>query len=326
MLDLKTRHIICYALLNTFLLAGVWGCRKDVVNQFTPYPANQVDFGLLLADVPGATTQSIFQLGGIAHDTMLLTPSGVRIFLTDVDQLLADEQGQTVAMSTCPNLLFELTEVSKKGEFIARNLPSVSEDGKLLEVSSAFELRFLCGNAVLQLKNNRSIRIQAPASNRKDDLFVFHAPVQQAQIGAWTNSGEPVYLADWLSPDGQETIYGYEIVSKQLGWVSNSKPVAGPYYSFCITIPDGFTTQNTRTYMVYKNIKSVVLLQQNTNSFQFCTATAPAGYPVKLLTISEFGGQYWMGVKETETGSNGLLNIVPQIVSKQQLIDALKSY
>ncbi len=326
MLRKKTRHIIRYALLNAFLLAGVWGCRKDVVNDFNPYPATLADLQPLLSQVPGSSVQTTFSLTGLSKDTMLLSPSGLRIFLTDVSALLVDGNGQTAAFNTCQNPSMELLEVLKKGDLAVREIPTTSADGTLLETSGVFRLRFFCGNEELFLKAGRTIKIQVPENNRRDDLFVYNGIIAQNQLSSWENSGEPVYLADWLSVDNLEMINGYELIVQQLGWISNSRKVPGPYFSFCVELPEGFSQLNTVVYMVFKNVKTVAAMVPGSNPQQFCSNSIPAGYPVKLVTVSKYGNQYWLGSKETETGANGTLSLVPQIVTEQQVLAVLKSF
>jgi hypothetical protein len=322
----RTKHIIHYALLNAFLLAGVWGCRKDVVNDFHPYPATLADLQPLLEQVPSPSVLTTFSLTGLSHDTMFLSTGGVRIFLTDIDQLLVDENGQTAAISTCQNPSMELLEVTKKSDLVAQGIPSVNADGGLLETAGAFRLRFFCGTTPLFLKAGRTLKIQVPESNRRDDLFVYHGVEQQSKLTSWANSGESVYLADWLAANGLELVLGYEIITNSVGWISNSRAVPGPFYSFCVHVPKGFSNLNTKVYMVYKNVKAVALLTSGADEQEFCSASTPSGYPVRLITVSQFGNQYWLGSKETETGANGSLDIVPQVVTEQQMLSVLKSF
>lgn len=326
MLHKKTKHIIRYTLLNAFLLAGVWGCRKDVVDDFHPYPATLADLQPLLEQVPGPSVRSTFSLAGLSKDTMLLSSGGVRVFLTDVNQLLVDGNGQTAAFGTCQNSSMEILEVMKKGDYVAREIPSTSTTGALLESAGVFRLRFFCGNEQLFLKPGRTIKIQVPENNRRDDLFVYTGVEQQNKLNAWENSGEPVYWADWLSVDNLEMILGYEIITNQLDWISNSRIVPGPYSTFCVNVPTGFSDLNTVVYMVYKNVKTAAPMVPGADVQEFCCTNVPAGYPVRLITVSKYGDLYWLGSKETETGTNGTLDLVPQVVTEQQMLSVLKSF
>ncbi|MEI6408328.1 MAG: hypothetical protein WCR52_03000 [Bacteroidota bacterium] len=317
----RRRHIILLALLNTLLLAGVWSCRKDV-DEFRTYPVTLANLDPLLGQVPNSSTKTTIPLGGLAKDTIVVTADGLRIFLTDPEQLLVDANDNPVPFSTCQNLFMEVTEVLDKGDMIARNIPSTVANGAVLESDAMLRIRFTCDGTPLKLKAGRNIKIQIPEANRQDNLFVYNGTMQNDSLSAWTATMVPVYLADWISNVTNETVLGYEIIATQLDWVACSHPLGGQASSFCVNLPDGFSNVNTVVYMVFKNVKAVVPLTGNRS--QFCYAQAPQGYFVKLVTVGKFGEQYWLGNKETEIGTNTVLDVAPQIVSEQQMLNFLK--
>lgn len=317
----RRRHIILYALLNTLLLAGVWSCRKDV-DEFRTYPISLADLDPLLGQVPNSSTKTTIPLGGLTKDTIVVTTGGLRIFLTDTEQLLVDANDNPAPFSTCPNLLMEVTEVLRKGDMIARNVPSTVANGAMLESDAILRIRFTCDGTPLKLKQGRNIKIQIPETNRQDNLFVYNGTMQNDSLIGWTATSEPVFWADWISNVTSETVYGYEMIATQLDWLSCSRPLSDPASNFCVNLPDGFSNLNTVVYIVFKNVKAIVPLTGNAS--QFCYAQAPQGYFVKLVTVSKYGEQYWLGNKETEIGTNTVLDVVPQIVSEQQMLNFLK--
>jgi len=317
----RRRHIILLALLNTLLLAGVWSCRKDV-DEFRTYPVTLANLDPLLSQVPNSSTKTTTPLGGLAKDTVVVTTDGLRIFLTDTEQLLVDANDNPVSFSTCQNLLLEVTEVLRKGDMIARNVPSTVANGATLESDAMLRIRFTCDGTPLKLKSGRNIKIQIPQTNQQDNLFVYNGIMQNDSLSGWMATMEPVYLADWISSITNETVLGYEIIATQLDWIACSRPLSGSVSSFCVNLPDGFSDVNTVVYMVFKNTNVVAPL--TANGSQFCYAQAPQGYFVKLVTVGKFGEQYWLGNKETEIGTNTVLDVVPQIVSEQQMLNFLK--
>lgn len=317
----RRRHIILYALLSTLLLAGVWSCRKDV-DEFRTYPITLADLDPLLGQVPNSSTKTTIPLGGLTKDTVVVTTDGLRIFLTDTEQLLVDVNDNPVSFSTCLNLLLEVTEVLRKGDMIARNVPSTVANGALLESDAILRVRFTCDGTPLKLKQGRNIKIQIPETNRHDNLFVYNGTIQNNLLSGWTATSKPVYLADWISNVTNETVLGYEIIVTQLDWLACSRPLSGASSSFCVNLPEGFSDLNTVVYMVFKNVKVTVPLTGIGS--EFCYTQAPQGFFVKLVTVSKYGDQYWLGNKETEIGTNTLLEVAPQIVSEQQMLNFLK--
>ena len=123
------KHISLYkhTLLITLALAGVWGCRKDE-EILTPYPNTIEDIKLLLREVPGPTTKSVFNFKGAVQDTLLATSTGVRVLLADTEALFEDENNKPVPCSTCQSFSLEITEATQKSDFASFDIPNATTD------------------------------------------------------------------------------------------------------------------------------------------------------------------------------------------------------
>ena len=190
----RPRHIIIYALLNTFALAGLWSCRKDV-EVFKPYPPTLEAIRILMENVPSATTQTPFVLSGTVPDTALSTPGGVRVFLTDNEHLFADMDGNPVPCSTCQTLRVEVTEILDKGDIIARGIPTTTTSNELLESGGMVRIVVTCDGKSLQLLPDRKLKIQIPADNPVADMLVFEGVVKNDTFIGWQDTGLPVFQA-----------------------------------------------------------------------------------------------------------------------------------
>jgi hypothetical protein len=320
----SNRHIILYALLSALILAGDWSCRKDV-KTFRDYPASLADLDPLFAQVPNPASQSIFVLSGIVPDTVLITPGGVRVFLTDTEHLFANASATPVPCSTCQTFKVEVTEVLHRGDMIARALPAVTTDGKVVESQAMVRVNIWCNGQPLDVLPGRNIKIQVPVTQQQSGLTTFEGQVSQDSLTGWQDTGDEVYFADWQSPLTGQTVSGYEIIAKHAGWIDCGRTIQDPVSSFCIDMPSGFSALNTRAFIVFKNINAVVALTYNADSQKFCFANAPKGYLVKLVTVSKLGNLYWLGQKETEIGTNATLDLAPQQLDEQAILDKIKS-
>ncbi|MBK9336791.1 MAG: hypothetical protein IPM98_09460 [Lewinellaceae bacterium] len=320
----KTYHLVLF--LST--LSMVWGCRKDT-HEFIPYTPTLEDLGLLLLQAPEASTRTVFQFSGNAvSDTMLTSASGVRVFLADTENLFADDAGSPVPCSTCPTLKIDVTTVLRKGDFLARKLPTATyPDSRMLESAGAVQVRVLCGNKVLQLLPNRYLKVQIPAVNTaQPDMSVFTGVLDAAEnVTGWTNTNEPAFLAQWPLPGTSDQQSGYELIVPQTGWSNCARSLPETGSPFCVTLPGQFTALNARVFLVFQNTNAVAELTGNETSSEFCFPEAPLGYPVQVVVVGKTGGQYWLAKQFTEIGTNVQLPLQPAPLSEQDILNYLKS-
>ena len=278
-----------------------WACRQDV-DELRPYPASQAELAQLLTQVPNAATQTTFLLGGLLPDTTLSTASGIRLHLTDPEALFAASGGGTpVPCSSCQQLKITLTEVTRKGDLLARKLPTVNADGAWLESIGAVRVEIYCDGQKLDLLPGRNLKIQIPALSTEADFQVFRAEMSGADVQYWNNTNQPVYQAEWPIGNNQ-TQKGYEILATQTGWISGQKLLSTPTSSdFCVELGGQFAAENTQVYVVLKNDASVIALPALPDPAErrYCLSGAPEGYLVRIVTISKVGEQYWLGYMET---------------------------
>lgn len=325
MLKNSKTYFFLYTLLNALALAGALGCRKDV-KAFHDYPASLANLDPIYVQIPNQLTQTVFNLIGPLPDTVLITPSGVRVYLTDTEHLFANaDNANPTPCSTCQTLKVEITEVFRKGDMIARSLPGSSADGRALESDGMIRVEVWCNGQSLTLLPGKNLKIQLPNTVQKTDLLVYDALVHQDSVTAWSASGQQVYLADWVSPQTGEKVNGYEVIATHTGWINCAREIQGTLSNFCIDLPTGFSGVNTQAFIVFSNLKSVVRLTADVNDQKYCFPNAPVGYPVKLITITQLGNSYWLGQKVTEIGTNATVDFVPQQTDEQGILTFLKN-
>ncbi len=324
MFKLTMKHITTFALFWAIALIG-WSCRKDVV-EIRPYPVSKQELATFLKQVPDPTSTTTFNLNGLNQDKVLETPSGMRIALTDVDQLFCTLTNPTpIACSTCPDLKVEITVASSKGDMLARGLPTTSTDNQLLESGGMVLVKVYCGNTELKLLQGRSIKVQFPEPNTKDNMFVFAAINGADGFLGWENTGQEVFKADWPVTGIAGTVKGYELVVPALGWINCARILTNADVSpFCGNLQPGFTGLNTQSYLVFENAQTVVALQFDDSTHSFCFPNIPAGFPVRVVSVAKLGPQYWLGDKTTETGTNSALPVVLEKQDESQVLGYLR--
>ncbi len=318
----RLKKTIVYVLLST--LTTVWGCREDV-EEFRPYTPTQEDLGVLLSQTPGASTHTVFQFGGSIPDTTLTTASGVRVFLADTENLFADDAGTPVPCSTCPDLKVEVTVMLSKGDLIARGVPTTTAPGKnVLESAGVVYVQAYCQGKPLQLRDLRYVKVQIPANDQVTMTLYDGVVDDQEKLAGWSASADDAFWAVWPVADGG-TRTGYELIARHLGWSNCARPVVEQSSPFCVTLPAQFSALNTQVYLVFENKLAVAELSGNDQSSKFCFPEAPLGHPVRVVAVSKTGGQYWLTNYFTEIGSNVELNLSPQPMLEQEVINFLKA-
>lgn len=325
MLYTRPRHIILYTLLNTLTLAGLWSCRKDV-EIFKPYSATLDAIQQLLEQVPAASTQTKFVLSGSVPDTALVTPGGIRVFLTDNENLFEDVDGVHVPCSSCLTLQVEVTEALGKGDIIARGITTTTTEGELLESGGMVHVAVTCDGKKLRLRPDRKLKIQIPATDPASDMSVFSGVMKSDTFAGWADTGLPVFQAEWPAPNMTDVVTGYELFSPTLDWINSDRFVNEQTTSFCVDLPLNFNPENTTAYLVFDNIRAVAALEPDLTTGTFCYKNAPHGFQIRVVTVSKTAdGQFWLGNKKTEIGTNATLDVEPQEVTEQQMLNFIKS-
>lgn len=320
----RLKHFFIYTLLSTLTLAGVGGCRKDI-EAFRPYPPTLEAIQQMLQQVPDPSTKTTFSLNAVTEDKVLVTPSGVRVFLTDPDNLFTDANGNPVPCSTCQTLGVEVTEVLDKSDIIAYGVPTTTVDGKLLESGGMARIVVTCDGKALQLSPDRQLKVQLPANDPADNMLIFSGMMDNDTFAGWDNTNLPVFQAEWQNAN-MDVVYGYELFSPYLDWINVDRFVDEPITSFCVELPANFNPENTTAYLVVKNVRTVVFLEYDAVEKTFCSKNAPIGFPVRIVTVSQTAdGRFWLGNQETEVGTDATMTLTPNEVTEQQMLDFLKS-
>ncbi|MEZ4919691.1 MAG: hypothetical protein R2792_11380 [Saprospiraceae bacterium] len=320
---LRFKPVFLYILLST--LIGLVGCRKDTL-QFIAYQPSVDDLNMTLAQVPAPSTHSIFDLDGLNQDTTLTTASGVRVTLIDTEQLFQNNAGTPIPCSTCPDLRIEVIEVLKKGDILARKLPTRTMDHQALETVAMVNVRVFCNEVELNLLPNRNYNIQVPAADLQPNLELWTGVLSGDELVGWNPSPSTgaVGWGEWQDDNGA-IVTGYDILTKDLGWNSACAPITEPSSSFCIEMPPGFDSENSQVFLVLTNSKSVFELEADPNSNSFCLDQAPIGYSVQLITLTKLGNQYLLGNVQSEIGTNSVVDLDPEESPELAIIQFLKS-
>jgi hypothetical protein len=322
----RLKKTILYVLLNTALCLGVVGCRKDT-EAFRDYPNSLADLENLMVQIPDNSRTTTFVLSGggtVIPDTILTTPGGVRIYLTDTDALFREGASATpLPVSQCQSVRIEVTEVFSRADLLARRMSTIDQQGNILETAVAIRLRVRCDNREVSLMPDRYIKMQAPNASLLPSMRVYNGATDNEGNVRWQQASDEVYWADWpTAAISNQT--GYELLARQLDWVSCARQLETSASSFCVDLALPFSSENTRTFLLFTEHNTAVELTP-ISATQLCTNAAPLGYSVRVVAVSKTGPVYWAGEKYTETGSNSRISVNPQEKTEAQVFSLLKN-
>jgi hypothetical protein len=322
------KHSMCinWIILAFLCVFSAFGCRKDT-DTHTSYGDSTTEIKVFLSEnIKSTNATTTFYFSRAVADTILMTPNQVRIWLADTENIFQDAAGNAVPCSTCDDLKVEVTEVLKKNDMLASNITTVA-NGELLESGGMIKLRITCNNKPLQLRVNEYIRVQLPVANESDlvtDMKTYYGQKNANNAFNWVSGVKDVYNASWgFDPN---KMWGYDILSDSLGWVGAGKLLNDTPAKFCVKLDPLFNDKNTLVYVTFAGKRSIAPTEGSFQNQQFCFDNMPIGYPVKIVTISKIGENWYLGKNDTETGTNSVVDMDPEEVSEIDLVDYLQGF
>lgn len=320
---IRTTYILLIASLLLF-----WGCRKDD-SAFIPYPTSIDEIDLFLQSTLDETTVNTFSLKGGAPvpDTTLVTSGGIRVTLANTDFLFQNAQGILVPLSSCNDIKIQVVAAPDKSAWMANLLPSVNQDGMLIDHTGGVFIKVICDGQEMQLADNRYIKIQIPSSVLQNDMTLNYLTINaDGSFSGWENGeSNAVFWGEWPGEQAGTTQTGYEILTHKTGWVTASKTLSAIAFSkYCVALPLQFDNENTRVFLSVDGTGAITEMKSENNPSVFCINQAPLGYPVRIITITKAGPAYFLGDKETETASDATVIMTPIEKSAAQISAVIK--
>ena len=198
--------------------------------------------------------------------------------------------------------------LKNKGDFIRFRKPTTS-NGYLLESGGALNIHISKNGAPLSLIPGKIIKINYRDPNPNPLMTGFTASAPLTGAGA-TNF-------NWVRDTGvsvRTTQTGYEIYTSKLNWINCDyfKDTAEQKTRIALILPVEFTNSNTSSFIVYKNIRSVMQMDADAGNRIWRKDKVPVNRQVMYVTVSKRGSDYFLGKKEMSTGINQNVEIRPE--------------
>jgi len=213
--------------------------------------------------------------------------------------------------------------LKNRGAFISMGLPTVS-NGNLLVSGGVFSIQLQKGDSNIQLAANSFLKIGYSDSLLSKQMELFDGVINNESFNWIQNSDQSNNIS--VGNDG------YAIMTNGLHWINCDYFYGDTTYAnktnVSIKLPSNLTNANTLAYIVFKDIRSVMNMNGNTETKQFVSSKVPVGLDATIVTISKDGDFYYLGQQPITTaaalsGTSGqLLTITPVRYS----LDEIKLY
>jgi hypothetical protein len=201
---------------------------------------------------------------------------------------------------------------------------------------SSLAIRAFKDNQEYHLNANKSITIRVidPAPMQMMKLFYgemnlpLPLPLGTNQLFTWQQSNDSTSIRTFIRVDSSTNniIRGYDINSKRLKWISCARfmDVGQPKTKVTAILPPNFTNLNTNVFLVFRDHKSVIMMNPEFISRTFNTHNIPIGANAKLVAISRRGTESFLVIKDITVSANMNERLIPQVKSPAEIIHLLE--
>ena len=327
-----------------FILAfaiSFWSCTKENSDTFYPYPDNLINdtawTQVLTTNAQARVIPDLFSVPTILDSVNISTGGSIRISELLEIQFPASgclfTSGSNVG-GVCSGIIkVEVTHLRKKGDMV-RNAKPTTSFGKILITGSAFSIRAFQNGQTLGLAPGKEIKLSFKEPSPVNDMRVFYgvqnlAGTQPAGTNpefTWTQSNDSSRVSTFTRTDTlQNVIRGYDLWSRKLNWINCDYfyDTTQPRTRINVLLSPNFTNNNTMVYAVFKDLRSVVMLNAEFSSRSFTTFNMPIGKSITLVSISKIGDSFFLGKKEVLISSGMASNLQPEKKTKAEIISFL---
>jgi hypothetical protein len=289
-------------IIPILLIAGAFlfnACQKNI-DAFVPDPfGNKPDtnwYNIITSTMPVTALQNdlkiipatdSFEVNNTAADRNI---SGMQLLFTP--NCCTNGAGQAVTGKV--NL--EALLIKNKGDMVLMNKPT-SSNGQLLVSGGEIFISLNQNGQQLQLASNARVYLRYADAAPNQQMKLFYGDETNPQQFNWVPSFDSIRAGNQF----------YDIVSSKLRWIN-----CDYFYDTTGTVrstvsaylPFNYTNANTETFLVFKNILSVLSMYGDVAEKRFISSKVPNNLAATVVAISKQGNDYFLGKEQITTGVN----------------------
>ena len=223
----------------------------------------------------------------------------------------------TAGLAVTGKVFVELLLIKKKGDMVLLNKPTTSNGSMLVSGGEIFISLKKDGKDLLLAPNAR-VYIRYADFPTNPNMKLFFGDESNLQQFNWvpnTNNNTDSVIA------GPQV---YEMFTSHLRWIN----VDYFYDTANITrttvsaqLPSNYTNANTSTFLVFKDLRSVLRMNADVPEKRFISGKVPNGKVATVVAISKQGNDYFLGKETITTG----ITVTPATNNQKVLLNPVKA-
>jgi hypothetical protein len=297
---MEKRVCIIILVISTFLLNA---CQKSI-DAFVPDPnGNAPDtnwYNSITAAMPVIALQNDLALKTTAdsfivnNNAAVITASnGLEIRLPANGFVNSAGQAITGKVNVATLLL------KSKGDMVLMNKPT-SSNGQLLVSGGVIFLGLTQNGQQIALAPNTEILFRYTDAGPNRQMKLFYGDETNPQQFNWVPA---INVRDSVFAGSQY----YEIIARKLRWLNCDyfyDTLGTVQSTVSVQLPFNYTNANTETFIIFKNIRSVIGMIADVADKKFISTKMPGNLAATVVAISKQGNDYFLGKEQITTGTN----------------------
>ncbi len=305
-MTMKKQNIIIILLASCIFFTS---CQKDI-DIFVP-DAGQLSnadtawYGSISSTMPVAALQTNLLIEPL-KDSVELTTTSMSYLTTSAGIVCGFPAAGFVSTSgavVTGKIQVELFIIKKKGDMVLMNKPTTSNGSMLVSAGEIF-IRLKKDGQEINLAPGAKINIRYSDLPINTSMKLFFGEERANGEFNWI----PNYDTSSFVGYGQQV---YEITSNRLRWINLDYfyDTAGITRStVSVKLPSNYTNANTTSFLVFKEIRSVLRMNADLTEHRFITGKVPNGKTAWVVVISKQGNDYFFTKEAITTGVNTTVN------------------
>jgi hypothetical protein len=288
--------VIIILIAGLFLLSA---CKKNidafVPNPFTNAPdtnwyntiTSTMAVTALQNDLKIITVTDSFEVSNTIADKNI---GGMQLIFTP--NCCTNSTGQAITGKVTAEALL----IKNKGDMVLMNKPT-SSNGQLLVSGGEIFITLTQNGQQLQLAPNARVAIRYADAAPNPQMKLFYGDETNPLQFNWIPSRDSIFAGNQF----------YELVSSKLRWINCDyfyDTTGTTRSTVSVHLPFNYTNANTETFLVFKNIRSVLGMYGDVAEKRFVSTKVPGGLPATVVAISKQGNDYFLDKEEITTGVN----------------------
>ncbi len=235
-------------------------------------------------------------------------------------------------------ITFTFVEIFNRAHMLMYNVPTITDDNRLLESEGVFHLSARQEDQELVLRPEFEITIKTSDSSFREGMKLFYGSENENGEFGWELNNSPnnsVSTEIWgveIEQVWWET-EGYVFNCNELTWISVDRFVDVPEEQradVCVDLPGTderiYSNESTVVLMIFNDLNSIVKLNPTKAFTAYCEpyGLSPIDSDVTFVVISDRGNDvYHFGMKNATLENNQIEFIEPTEKSLEEILDIL---